>query len=119
MRCPQSAAWASEVAFRRHHPLLPLRTFQCLADLQARRVGAKARRRDRRTDRRTAEAVLARDAAAIGPDDACGVFALRGAVELARQRGWAIRMLDLRTSGDIAGDPTWVVGYGAFAIAGG
>ena len=42
-----------------------------------------------------------------------------GAVELARQRGWAIRMLDLRTSGDIAGDPTRVVGYGAFAIAGG
>jgi len=79
----------------------------------------QARRRDRRTDRRTAEAVLARDAAAIGPDDACGVFALRGAVELARQRGWAIRMLDLRTSGDIAGDPTRVVGYGAFAIAGG
>jgi len=63
--------------------------------------------------------LLARDAAAIGPDDACGVFALRGAVELARQRGWAIRMLDLRTSGDIAGDPTRVVGYGAFAIAGG
>jgi ClpP class serine protease len=44
------------------------------------------------------------------------VFALRGAVELARQRGWAIRMLDLRTSGDIAGDPTRVVGYGCFAI---
>jgi ATP-dependent protease ClpP protease subunit len=44
------------------------------------------------------------------------VFALRGAVELARQRGWAIRMLYLRTSGDIAGDPTRVVGYGCFAI---
>jgi AmmeMemoRadiSam system protein B len=47
------------------------------------------------------------------------VFALRGAVELARQRGWAIRMLNLRTSSDIAGDPTRVVGYGTFAIAGG
>jgi ClpP class serine protease len=43
-------------------------------------------------------------------------FALRGAVELAGQRGWAIRMLDLRTSGDIAGDPTRVLGYGCFAI---
>lgn len=73
----------------------------------------------RRRDRCTADAVLARDAAAIGPDDACGLFALRGAVELARQRGLAVRMLDLRTSGDITGDPTRVVGYGAFAIAGG
>jgi AmmeMemoRadiSam system protein B len=72
----------------------------------------------RARDRRTADAVLARDAAAIGTDDACGVFALRGAVELAQRRGSAITLLDLRTSGDTAGDPDRVVGYGAFAVAG-
>jgi AmmeMemoRadiSam system protein B len=67
-------------------------------------------------DRRTAEAVQALDPDAIGPSDACGVYALRGAVAFARSAGMAIRLLDLRTSGDTAGDPDRVVGYGAFAI---
>jgi AmmeMemoRadiSam system protein B len=67
-------------------------------------------------DRRTAEAVQALDAEAIGPSDACGVFALRGAVAFARSAHLSIRLLDLRTSGDTAGDPDRVVGYGAFAI---
>ncbi len=72
----------------------------------------------RRKDRRTADAVLARNPGAIGTDDACGVFALRGAVELARQRDLDVTLLDLRTSGDTAGDADRVVGYGAFALAG-
>lgn len=70
----------------------------------------------RRLDRRTADAVLARRPDAIGPEDACGVFALRGAVELARREDLTVELLDLRTSGDTAGDPSRVVGYGAFAI---
>ncbi|HEX9124657.1 MAG TPA: AmmeMemoRadiSam system protein B [Actinomycetota bacterium] len=70
----------------------------------------------RRLDRRTADAILARDPGAIGPEDACGVFALRGMVELARRRALGVRLLDLRTSADTAGDPSRVVGYGAFAI---
>ncbi len=70
----------------------------------------------RRRDRRTADAVLAGDAATIGSEDACGMFALRGLVELTRQRGGVTSLLDLRTSGDTAGDPDEVVGYGAFAI---
>ncbi|MGZ4150399.1 MAG: AmmeMemoRadiSam system protein B [Actinomycetota bacterium] len=72
----------------------------------------------RRQDRRTADAILARDPTEIGADDACGVFALRGAVELARLRDLDVTLLDLRTSGDTAGGPDRVVGYGAFAIAG-
>ncbi len=67
-------------------------------------------------DRRTADAVLARDAAAIGPQDACGAWALRGLVEHARRHGWSMRLLDLRTSADTAGDPARVVGYGAFSV---
>lgn len=70
----------------------------------------------KRLDRRTAELVLARDAEGIGLDDACGAFALRGIVELARREDLAVHLLDLRTSADTAGDPWRVVGYGAFAL---
>jgi hypothetical protein len=41
---------------------------------------------------------------------------LRGALAFARAATMQIRLLDLRTSGDTAGDPERVVGYGAFAI---
>jgi len=67
-------------------------------------------------DRRTADAVLAFDIGAIGPSEACGVYALRGAITFARAASMEIQLLDLRTSGDTAGDPARVVGYGAFAI---
>lgn len=70
----------------------------------------------KRLDRRTAEAVRARDAAAIGDEDACGVFALRGIVEHARRARLEVSLLDLRTSADTAGDPSAVVGYGAFTL---
>ena len=70
----------------------------------------------RRLDRHTAEAVVARNAAALGEGDACGIFALRGLVELARRKQLPIELLDLRTSADTAGSPDRVVGYGAFAI---
>jgi AmmeMemoRadiSam system protein B len=67
-------------------------------------------------DRRTADAVLAFDVDAIGPWDACGSDALRGGIAFSRAAAMRIRLLDLRTSGDTAGDPERVVGYGAFAI---
>lgn len=69
-----------------------------------------------RLDRRTADAVLALNPDAIGPEDACGVYALRGLVEHVRRRGRSVEVLDLRTSADTAGDPRRVVGYGAFAV---
>lgn len=67
-------------------------------------------------DRRTADAVVARDAAAIDDDGACGAYALRGALEYAAGRGLAVHQLDLRSSGDTAGPRDRVVGYGAFLI---
>lgn len=70
-----------------------------------------------RVDRRTADAVVARDPAGIDDRAACGVYALRGLVELARRLGLEVRRLDLGTSADAGGDPDRVVGYGAFAIA--
>lgn len=69
-----------------------------------------------RLDQRTAATITARDANAIGLKDVCGVFALRGAVEWSRCANLAVRLLDLRTSADTAGDASRVVGYGAFAI---
>jgi AmmeMemoRadiSam system protein B len=67
-------------------------------------------------DRQTAAHVVARDEAAIADDDACGARPLRGLLATARRRDLAVRLLDLRSSGDTAGDPDAVVGYGAFAV---
>jgi AmmeMemoRadiSam system protein B len=67
-------------------------------------------------DRRTAEAVLARTPDAIANDDACGSYSLRGLLLAARTHGLAVELLDLRSSGDTAGDRARVVGYGAFAL---
>jgi hypothetical protein len=65
-------------------------------------------------DRRTADAVVAGDATGIADDDACGASALRGLLVAARRRGLTTTLLDLRNSGDTAGDRRRVVGYGAF-----
>lgn len=70
-----------------------------------------------RTDRATAEAVVARRPDVIGDRAACGIHALRGLVELARRRELEVRRLGLGTSADTGGDPDRVVGYGAFAVA--
>jgi len=72
----------------------------------------------RRLDAATAASIVARDVAAIGVDDACGAHPLRGLLETARRRDLPVHLLDLRTSADTAGDPTRVVGYGAFEVLG-
>lgn len=53
---------------------------------------------------------------AIGPYDACGAYPIRGLLRTARQHGWRVQTLDLRNSGDTAGDRARVVGYGAYAF---
>lgn len=68
-------------------------------------------------DRRTATAIEALRPGEIGPDDACGHLALRAALALAREEGLRALQLDLRNSGDTAGDRARVVGYGAWAFA--
>ena len=67
-------------------------------------------------DMRTAEAIEAFDEGAIGPADACGHLAIRGALIEAKRRGLAIERVDLRNSGDTASNKQTVVGYGAWAI---
>ncbi len=69
-----------------------------------------------RHDRTTARAITDLAAGAIGDLDACGGFALRGLLVAAARHGLRMRLLDLRNSGDTAGDRDRVVGYGAFAL---
>jgi AmmeMemoRadiSam system protein B len=73
----------------------------------------------RRLDRATADAVLAKRPEMLSGDDACGFYPLRGLMEAARRKDLPIELLDLRTSGDTAGDPQSVVGYGAFEVGSG
>ena len=70
----------------------------------------------RRLDAATAAAVVARRWRDVEPDRACGAFPLRGLLAEAERRGLPVELLDLRTSGDTAGDQRRVVGYGAFAV---
>ena len=67
-------------------------------------------------DERTAVAIEARDAGAIGPSDACGHLAIQGALAEAERRGLDVTRLALKNSGDTAGDRRRVVGYGAWAF---
>jgi len=71
----------------------------------------QARRRDEETVRRLIE--LATD---LDPHDACGARALNGALAAARRHGLRAELLDLRNSGDTAGDRDRVVGYAALVF---
>ncbi len=52
----------------------------------------------------------------LTPHQACGALPLAGALRAARAHGLAPRLLDLRNSGDTAGDRSRVVGYCAIAF---
>ncbi|MFN2137713.1 MAG: AmmeMemoRadiSam system protein B [Candidatus Promineifilaceae bacterium] len=68
-------------------------------------------------DRQTAEAITRLDSSALGPDSACGRYAIRGLLLEARKKGLKARLLDLRNSGDTSGSRDRVVGYGAFIFS--
>lgn len=70
----------------------------------------------REVDGETARRILALDPAGLADEQACGAVGLRGLLEVARRRGMRAEQLDLRNSGDTAGDRSRVVGYGAFAF---
>jgi AmmeMemoRadiSam system protein B len=69
----------------------------------------------RRVDEETAGQILE----LAGPIDArraCGARPIDGLLVASRRRGLKPELLDLRSSGDTAGDRRQVVGYGAFAF---
>jgi len=67
-------------------------------------------------DARTAAAIVGCQPDAISDADACGARPVRGLLRCASERGLTVEQLDLRNSGDTAGDHDRVVGYGAFAV---
>jgi len=69
----------------------------------------------RSADRDTANAILSLDARLV-PEEACGAAPINGLLRAARRHGLKAELVDLRNSGDTAGDRSRVVGYGAFAF---
>jgi hypothetical protein len=67
-------------------------------------------------DEATAAAIEAFEPQSIGPQQACGNMAIGGLLDVAARRRLEVSTLDLRTSGDTAGDRDRVVGYGAWAF---
>jgi hypothetical protein len=66
-------------------------------------------------DGETARAIIALEPV-LRHDQACGATPINGLVALARRLGMQVEQVDLRNSGDTAGDRSRVVGYGAFAF---
>ena len=66
-------------------------------------------------DRATAQAILDLTVD-ISHEQACGATPVTGLTLTARKRGLKPELVDLRNSGDTAGDKQRVVGYGAFAF---
>lgn len=72
-------------------------------------------REAQRVDHATTQAILQCNTD-LHPRQACGSGALNGLLLAAKRRGLVPQLLDVRNSGDTAGDKTRVVGYGAFAL---
>ena len=66
-------------------------------------------------DGETAQSIVALDAS-ITHRQACGATPINGLLCVARRRGMQAKLIDLRNSGDTAGDRSRVVGYAAFAF---
>ncbi|MDJ0813390.1 MAG: AmmeMemoRadiSam system protein B [Woeseiaceae bacterium] len=67
-------------------------------------------------DARTTARIEARETTLQG-EEACGAYALNGLLLAAQGHGLQVHTLDVRNSGDTAGDRQRVVGYGAYALA--
>ena len=70
----------------------------------------------RDTDSNTARHIVALEPH-IDHQQACGATPVNGLLLAARQHGLQAHLIDLRNSGDTAGDRSRVVGYGAFAFS--
>jgi AmmeMemoRadiSam system protein B len=68
----------------------------------------------REQDRRTSEAIVNLQPERIQYDDACGRNPVKGMLLAAKRHHLATDLVDLRNSGDTAGDKSRVVGYGAY-----
>ncbi len=67
-------------------------------------------------DKATSAAIERLQYEELGYESACGKTGVSGLLKLARDKSLAIKTVDLRNSGDTAGDKQRVVGYGAYVI---
>lgn len=66
------------------------------------------------TDDATRQAIESLDAAALRDEQACGRHSIKGLLQVARAKGLSVTTVDVRNSGDTAGDKSRVVGYGSW-----
>jgi len=69
----------------------------------------------RAIDAHTTAKILSRSTDLTG-EEACGAYAINGLMVAARGHELTVHALDVRNSGDTAGDRRQVVGYGAYAL---
>jgi MEMO1 family protein len=70
----------------------------------------------RRLDQSTSQLIETQQYEQLTFESACGRIPVSGLLKLARDKGLAIKTVDLRNSGDTSGDKARVVGYGAYAV---
>ena len=70
----------------------------------------------RAIDGETRQAIEDLEVRGIGHDSACGATPIGGLLISAKRRGMQVTTLDLRNSGDTAGDRRHVVGYGSWVF---
>ena len=70
----------------------------------------------RSLDQASADCILDMDPV-LDHEQACGATPINGLLLAARRHGLRPRLLDMRNSGDTAGDKGWVVGYASFAFS--
>ncbi len=68
-------------------------------------------------DQQASQAIEQLDETALGHDSACGRMPINGLLHLSKKRGLTATTIDLRNSGDTAGDKSRVVGYGAYLFS--
>ncbi len=70
----------------------------------------------RQLDQLTANAIVALQPESVSSELACGGTAIRGLLEVAKEKQLTAKIIDLRNSGDTSGQMDQVVGYGAFHL---
>lgn len=69
-----------------------------------------------RLDARTSHLIEALQYLDINGEAACGMVPVNGLLKLLKDKNLSIKTIDLRNSGDTAGDKRQVVGYGAYVV---
>ncbi len=69
-----------------------------------------------RLDKETSDKIEQLDYQHLNYDSACGRGPISGLLALAKKKSLHVKTIDLRNSGDTAGDKNRVVGYGAYVI---